>query len=410
MSRLMVTFLYSLILLLVPSTVLASPSLQDLIETGDVGITAYINQSAPFSVGEKVVLSIDITTSTWFTKGTQVSHFEVPGALVLANNSSTINSMLHKKGKTYSNQVWEFPIFAQSSGEFIIPPITVEIEVKHKDEKIAGKLITPVVIFEAQMPSPYVTDDTQWLVGESVTLSASLEVSTKHQSSIDSDLHVGDVIHREVIVRGENTTSMLMPQLLVERDYQHQNTRAYLKNSERSDVYSRGEGYSQHIERVDIIVTGAGELTLPEISLLWRDPTTQTETRLSLPTQTWKVEHTLWSFIQFHWVISSVVLIATMISLFGTIWGWRYFRHLERMEKTPLIFQFWKAIRKNEFGHCETVLYRKVKRKHGKDTLLRSNSSGKFQQDVHQYQCQKYQFQTKGRTTVRQLWKIWQKI
>ncbi|MDN3617749.1 BatD family protein [Vibrio gallaecicus] len=131
-----------LLLLLLVTSNSFSMEISDLSHRGSLQVNAWVddahggnsthsnNYSRAFSVHEQVTVNIEILSDTWFTKGTHIHRFEVDNAVVLSNQLHSINSTKRLNGKTYSQQIWEVVVYPLQSGEFLIPSITIELEIK----------------------------------------------------------------------------------------------------------------------------------------------------------------------------------------------------------------------------------------------------------------------------------------
>lgn len=378
-------------------TAWSAPTLGQLVDEGHIELSVGIDKKETVSVGEQVILNIDVATDTWFTKGTKIARFEIENALVLQQSPTVINSSVRKHGKPYSHQRWEFPLFPQKSGDYVIPPIVVEVTIKHDKGSISGKLLTKPTRFKAHIPSPYMNDDSPWLVGENVTLAQNIVVKSASEDKQPEQLYVGDSVERSVTVKGQSTSSMLMPDLLDEQHYQSDNVRVYPDIAQRSDRSVRGVSSSTHQEKITVIATQPGVIEIPEIKLLWWNPKTGQEEFLTLEGQTWRVSHTPLSFIKFYWawLVTGAVLATGLALLLRRVY--LHLKHLSETDSLPLWFQFWQSIVHRHYGKSETVLYRKIQRDNGEYQLKNHKETKKWQIDVCSFQRAKYstQYSTK---------------
>ncbi|MCV5803009.1 BatD family protein, partial [Escherichia coli] len=82
-----------------------------------------------FSVNEQVILTIEVATPRWFTGGTRIGNIEIPNVIAKQRNQLATNFTEQKEGQTWSRQRWEVTLYPQASGDFVIPPVAVGVQV-----------------------------------------------------------------------------------------------------------------------------------------------------------------------------------------------------------------------------------------------------------------------------------------
>ncbi len=146
---------------------------------GKAGVTSDNKEAAKFSVNEQVILYIDVATPRWFTRGTRIGSVEIPNVIAKQRNQLATNYTERKDGQTWSRQRWEITLYPQASGEYVVPPIAVSVEVSASDgPKMSGVLYTQPIKFEASMPSGLLNQESQWFAATNV------EVDQKWQTSM----------------------------------------------------------------------------------------------------------------------------------------------------------------------------------------------------------------------------------
>ncbi len=131
--------------------------IQDLQRSDNVELLAWVGKQgagvdtkeAPkFSVNEQVILYIEVATPRWFTGGTRIGSVEIPNVIAKQRNQLATNYTERKGGQTWSRQRWEITLYPQASGQFVIPPVAVGVQVSAPDgSKVAGTLYTQPIKF-----------------------------------------------------------------------------------------------------------------------------------------------------------------------------------------------------------------------------------------------------------------------
>ncbi|WP_195754268.1 BatD family protein, partial [Vibrio parahaemolyticus] len=161
-----------------------------------------------FSVNEQVILTIEVATPRWFTGGTRIGSIEMPNVIAKQRNQLATNFTEHKGGQTWSRQRWEVTLYPQASGDFVIPPVAVGVQVSAPDgEKVSGTLYTQPIKFKTVLPSGLLSGDTPWFSATHVDVKQEWETSTE-------TLKVGDAITRKITISAQDSLSVLLPDLL----------------------------------------------------------------------------------------------------------------------------------------------------------------------------------------------------
>ncbi|RKF20362.1 hypothetical protein DBZ36_07950 [Alginatibacterium sediminis] len=420
MIKLLVNKFILLLIMSLPFLSASALTISDLVNNESIIASSYVDIKDPISIGGEVTLTIDISTDTQFAQGTLIKHFDLPNAIVLKQGPFAINSVLHKNGKQYVNQLWQIPIYPQQGGDYVIPPIVIEVGVKHGDEVISGKLLSETINFSAFVPSPYMTDENHWLVAENAKLSEKVVTTIVNQTDSSDvkdqqsepqlsskQLHVGDSIEREITLSANGSLAMLFPSLIETGDYQSSGARVYISPSEYNDKESRGVRTSNHIEKVTLIADKPGEIVLPTVELIWWDIKKEREERLQLEAQRWQVKHTFVSFVTmyWHWLLALLLAIITLAYISYRLW--LEFKHRKATGTLPLWYQFRVALKQNQKGQAESLIYRKMMLKHNRLTLLDPSQDDLFKEkalSLQQIRYQKASSHSVKRSLLRSLW------
>ncbi|HHC7130468.1 TPA: BatD family protein [Vibrio parahaemolyticus] len=302
-----------------------------------------------FSVNEQIILTIEVATPRWFTGGTRIGSIEVPNVIAKQRNQLATNFTEHKSGQTWSRQRWEVTLYPQTSGDFVIPPVAVGVQVSAPDgEKVSGTLYTPPIKFKAVLPSGLLSGDTPWFSATHVDVNQEWETSTE-------TLKVGDVITRKITVSAQDSLSVLLPDLL--KGGSTTRYQAYPQPPRLTDTQTRSDYQSTRTEENVYVIQQGGELTLPDYEFRWWNSKTQQVETVVLEGKTFAAKHTLKSFIKtyFAWIVSTLVLLGFVIISLVVIK--RYYRN----KPTPAWLTFHRLLKAKRWSEARTVLYKQLR-------------------------------------------------
>ncbi|MHA2774848.1 BatD family protein, partial [Vibrio harveyi] len=284
-----------------------SDNVELLAWVGKQGAGADTKEAPKFSVNEQVILYIEVATPRWFTGGTRIGSVEIPNVIAKQRNQLATNYTERKGGQTWSRQRWEITLYPQASGQFVIPPVAVGVQVSAPDgSKVAGTLYTQPIKFEASMPSGLLSDESEWFTATKVS------VDQKWTTSND-ELKVGDAITRTITINAQDSLSVLLPDLLSNDStagYQ-----AYPQPNRLDDKQTRGDYQSSRIEESVYVIQQGGEFTLPEHTFQWWNSQSKRLETVVIEGKTFKAKHTFKSFIRAYsgWLIGCAVTLFVLV-------------------------------------------------------------------------------------------------
>ena len=85
---------------------------------GDSLVRARVKPESGARVGQPVTLTVDLMTTTWFSRGARLPELDVKGAVVLRLSSFGINGTETVQETAYTVQSWEYTIYPQRAGRF----------------------------------------------------------------------------------------------------------------------------------------------------------------------------------------------------------------------------------------------------------------------------------------------------
>ncbi|MCK6263476.1 BatD family protein [Vibrio sp. ZSDE26] len=361
-------------------------TINELNAEGRVKLTAWLSNGVEsVALHEQVVINIEVATDTWFTKGTRVHRIEVDNALVVNRSAFAINSTERINGKTYSKQLWEIVLYPLESGEYRVPPITVELEVKNDRQNVSGLLTTIPLTFEAHKPIPYMVESHHWITASELEITEEWQVIHANQGestdtgllkrALDKEvtLSVGDSLKRVVTTTATDTSTMLLPDLLNMPKGMDDRLTFYRHATQHEDREIRGERYSKKVESATYIVDQAGEITLPSVDIYWWNPNSSNNKKMTIQKSVWLVSHTYLSLIDSykHTILMATLFLGLCCYLFYRV-GKYYKEH-----PLPRWFRALLTLNNKSESKFETILYEIKLVKFGQYRLLSHASHSK---------------------------------
>jgi len=259
-------------LLLLPSTGYPE-TLQALLQQEQLRMRSWLAPAQDIVVGQEVQLIIEISTPRWFAGGTRIQIPEVANLVILRRNEFAVNSSRREDAATWVVQQWQLELYPQQEGDFVVPPIELELAVNVASAGIVrGSLQTDALGFRVTVP-PQLADADKWLA------TPTLEAEQTFSRTL-AGLVPGDAFEREITVRATRVTAMMLPQPHTEN---MEGLAAYPDNPVLEDRSNRGEATAIRRERITYVVEQEGQYQLPEQSFLWWDTSTATVQTAVLP-------------------------------------------------------------------------------------------------------------------------------
>ncbi|EOD9424196.1 BatD family protein [Vibrio harveyi] len=365
-----------------------SDNVELLAWVGKQGAGADTKEAPKFSVNEQVILYIEVATPRWFTGGTRIGSVEIPNVIAKQRNQLATNYTERKGGQTWSRQRWEITLYPQASGQFVIPPVAVGVQVSAPDgSKVAGTLYTQPIKFEASMPSGLLSDESEWFTATKVS------VGQKWTTSND-ELKVGDAITRTITINAQDSLSVLLPDLLSNdstASYQ-----AYPQPNRLDDKQTRGDYQSSRIEESVYVIQQGGEFTLPEHTFQWWNSQSKQLETVVIEGKTFKAKHTFKSFVRAYsgWLIGCAVTLFVLVIAVLSIH--RYYRS----RPTPPWLVFRRMVKANRWGDVRASLYKQLRSNTGGLEMSKASNS-----DVWQKRSQRLQEGQEDVSLMNALWK-----
>ncbi|MGF1902939.1 BatD family protein [Aliivibrio sifiae] len=389
----------------------ALPTMQELINNNKITLTSWLSSENTnldkkrpiiIAINQPVILTIDIATPRWFTDGTVIETISIPNLIAQQHNLQATNYSQMEGEQTWSHQRWEIPLFAQQSGQFVVPSIGIKITVSVATGKnVHGVLFTSPHRFSVQRPTAKMTHPEEWIIAPEVTLTQDWQASTTQKTNVDigaSTLTVGDAITRTITLKVTDSLAMLLPPLLPA--IQNKAILRYTDPIQLKDINNRGEHTAQKKESETYVLQTGGEVTLPSITIPFWNTMTQQSEKLILEGKTIRVKHTLSSWLIAYWKILVLITLIT-ITCFGFI---KKITHYYKSHPYPDWFVFLQSIKSHSYPQIRLYLYRRL---FNKTDLLELK---KYQTNNQKKWLKNSETLQQSTLPPRKLWQLWFKI
>ena len=225
-------------------------------------------------VGEPLVVTVSVFTSTWFTNPPEFSEIQVPNALMARLEQRGGARTVTIGRKKYPAIEQKFVVYPVKVGENSMPSITIETESPPEgDYKGRRRIIrSPERKFTVLAPPEGVLTE-QWLTAYNIQLNDTWD------RPLDN-LKAGDVLERRITILASGALAALIPPLdLGEIDF----GTIYLKSPQLSNVQNQASFSGRRIEIASYLLEKSGTFQLPEITFSWFNPTAKSIQSKSLP-------------------------------------------------------------------------------------------------------------------------------
>ncbi|WP_404309590.1 BatD family protein [Neorhodopirellula lusitana] len=233
----------------------------------DVVVRTQLDPEKTVSIGERVVLKVDVLGKDAWAQLAESPSVRVPGAIVFKppGQSTRLNETI--SGDNYTGQRYEWWIYPQRSGLMSIPEFSLSIQSKvfgAKDQSEPVSKSTAAVEIEVARPDG-VSDQLEVLATSSLK-------ATQSWSSDTKTLIVGDGITRTVEREIEKGPSLLLSPL----DFANlDGVKNFVKQPATDDKINRGELTGSRRDEVTYVFEQAGKVQLPDLQVEWFDTEAQ---------------------------------------------------------------------------------------------------------------------------------------
>ncbi|MDG4813549.1 BatD family protein [Hydrogenovibrio sp. 3SP14C1] len=178
-------------------------------------------------------------------------------------------------GRLYDVYEWTWAFYPQKSGKMVIPPQSFNGRIQYRGQLKSVKDQTqPIELNILPKPTSY-PKNTAWLPAKEITLTDDLQTQTS--------VRVGDSITRTLSLKAEGLLASQLP------DFQFKDQAAfhiYPDQADNNNQKTEQGMLSQKHQKIAIVPTQEGSMTLPEITLTWWNTQTQKQETQTLPEKT----------------------------------------------------------------------------------------------------------------------------
>jgi len=214
-------------------------------------------------VGEPLLVTITVYTSTWFTTSPEFSEIQVPEAMMVDYQQRTGSIRKTIGNKTYPAIEKKFVVYPFRVGENSLPALTIVVESPPEGD-YKGKrrvILSPERTFTVLAPPDGIHIE-NWLTAFNVSL------NERWDKPLDQ-LKQGDVLNRQITIRANGALAALIPPL-------------GLSHGSFGNVYSKAAGLSNvqnetsftgtRTENWTYLMEKEGNHSIPGIEISWYDP------------------------------------------------------------------------------------------------------------------------------------------
>jgi hypothetical protein len=247
-------------------------TVEELLDADRLQLRSWLLPAQNIVPGQQIKLNIEVATDRWFTGGTRIKIPEIPGLVILQTDDFASNSSEQRRGQSWVVQRWSLEIYAQTDGQFKIPPITASVKVSGDNgQNIEGEVRAPALEFSAARPEA-LSRAQHWVAAPNYKISQSFD------RSLDG-LQVGDALARQIDFRAGDVMAMMLPAFAEEGI---EGLTAYPEPPVLNNNSNRGTVTASRTERIVYIAEEPGEYRLPAQDFYWWDTTTAQVQMLTL--------------------------------------------------------------------------------------------------------------------------------
>ncbi|WP_243878627.1 hypothetical protein [Winogradskyella pelagia] len=211
-------------------------------------------------LGEPLVVTVTVYTSTWFTEPPVFEEIQVKGALMVKLESRNSATSVTIGRKQYPAIRQKFVVYPNVLGQNTLPSFTVtttcppEGDYKGRERKVSTKERRFKVL-----PPPDGVDTANWLAAYNVTVRDSWNRPL-------TNLKAGDVLERRITINASGTLSATIPPLQLDSiDFGS----IYVKTPILSNRQNRSSFSGTRVEIINYLLEKDGDFVIPELKVKW---------------------------------------------------------------------------------------------------------------------------------------------
>ena len=269
--------LYLSLLLHAPGTL--ATTLQQLIDEERLSVELVVETPPPLYARSPIIIAVEVATPRWFSRGTRIRDFRVPGAVLRPVSSFADNQTQRRDGEDWSMQRWRYRLFVQEPGAVTLPDLRVAIAVNGGESgNVEGEVTLPGRSLSIELP-PGVEGIEPWVTASSLTIEESWEGELE-------EYQPGDAVTRIRRYRIGDAPAMVLASTPTP---EVPGLSLYQAPPQVQDSENRGRLQGLREERLVITFEQPGAYELPGLVYHWRNSSSGDVQRISIPPHSFTV-------------------------------------------------------------------------------------------------------------------------
>ena len=299
-------------------------------------IEASLGKTDKIWTGQRVNMSITLYATTSFSGTTRINLPKVSGILIMENTDRPLLGSTTIDGVSYVHKTHEINLFPMRSGTLTVPALEVEFGYRKEDGQVANQSFRTKNLQFTALEIPGADP------GKMVITSTDLKIEDRWNPTPDK-AKVGDALTRTITFLARDVTGMAFPAFEPQKV---DGLGLYRKNPRVSDQTHRGEFTGQRTETITYVCEKQGRFSIPAMTLLWWNPSTEELKEISLEAVSIEVaanplletegrpgtEQQITS--GFPWKPASAALLVLTAAVIGLLWV-RHFKHRQSFSGEP---------------------------------------------------------------------------
>ncbi len=231
------------------------------------GVFAEMNLSKnSVYVQEPFRVTITVYTTTWFTAPLEFKNLQIPNAFIVPFDK-TQPGMFGSGNKQYPGVQFYYIVFPYQPGEFTIPAFDITAHSPAEGSATPSTVVvhTPERKFTVRDVPQKLKEQDAWLVAKNVTIKESWSPAL-------TNLKVGDVIQRIIVVDAKGTLPQFIPDISGQEKVKWAST--YPEDVVLTDLRSGGDANGRSTQTVTYLLEQKGNFKLPKVKIAYWDPVT----------------------------------------------------------------------------------------------------------------------------------------
>lgn len=252
---------------------------QQLVDDGRLSVDLLVETEGPLYARSPIIIAVEVATPRWFSRGTRIRDFRVPGAVVRPVSAFADNQTQRRGNESWSVQRWRYRLFAQDAGDLVIPRLSVSVGVNGGDAgNVEGEVLLPARTLSIQWPAGVEGLD-PWVSASDLTIEESWEGELE-------DYQAGDAVTRVRRYRISDAPAMV---LVAPPTPDIDGLSLYRAPPVVNDRQNRGQLQGEREERLVVTFTAPGDYELPGLTYHWLDTDSGEVHTISIPARQFSV-------------------------------------------------------------------------------------------------------------------------